>query len=194
MHEAAPERGDAGSGAQCDGGEPGGSVGRDAARKPKRARDTERARGRLSRALPLFSVLLLAYAGVSQAALGGLPERFDTEGTAVASTLSTTMPNYTVRETTLATGTQVREYISSAGIVFAVAWNGPMLPDLKALLGPYFDAMVAESASKPSAGRARIRVSRPEVVIHSGGHMRAFEGSAWIPGQFPAGFSADDVR
>jgi hypothetical protein len=37
-------------------------------------------------------------------------------------------------------------------------------------------------------------IDLPEVVINSGGHMRAFEGSAWIPAEFPAGFTADDVR
>lgn len=203
--EDAPERGnaggritktgaDAGIGARRDDGESRGSVSRDAAREHRRSRDAEGARGHLNRVVPFVSILLLAYAGVSHAALGGLPEQFDTAGTAVVSSLSSAMPNYTVRDTTLATGTHVREYISAGDIVFAVAWDGPMLPDLKALLGQYFDAMVAESASKPRAGRARIRVSRPEVVIHSGGHMRAFEGSAWIPGQFPAGFTAADVR
>jgi hypothetical protein len=69
-----------------------------------------------------------------------------------------------------------------------------MLPNLKALLGKHIDAMVAESARTPRAGRAQLAVNEPEVVIHSGGHMRAFEGSAWIPALLPAGFTADDVR
>lgn len=149
---------------------------------------------RFSRAAPLISALLMVYAGVSHAALGGLPERFNTEGTAVVSSVSSAMPNYTLRETTLATGTQVREYISASGSVFALAWNGPMLPDLKALLGEYYDAMAAESARMPRAGRSHLGVNLPDVVIHSGGHMRAFEGSAWIPAQLPAGFTAHDVR
>lgn len=203
MHEFAPERDNAGepvtntgaiaamSAPRNDAGSWGGTrnvPGCD------RLRDAEGARGPFSRAAPFVSVLLLVYAGVSHAALGGLPEQFNAEGTAVVSSVSSAMPTYTLRETTLATGTQVREYISGSGIVFALAWNGPMLPDLKALLGQYFDTMVAESASKPRAGRSHLGVDLPEVVIHSGGHMRAFEGSAWIPAQFPAGFSADDVR
>ena len=159
-----------------------------------RSRDVESVRGPFSRAAPLASVLLLAYAGLSHAALGGLPEQFNTEGTAVVSSVSSAMPNYTMRATTLATGTHVREYITGSGVVFAVAWNGPALPDLKALLGKYFDTMVAESKRAPRAGRSHIGVNLPEVVINSGGHMRAFEGSAWLPAQFPAGFSADDVR
>lgn len=132
----------------------------------------------------------MTYAGAGHAALGGPPEQFSAEGTTVVASVS----NYLTRETTLATGTQVREYVSAGGVVFAVAWDGPVLPDLKALLGKHFDTMVAESARLPKAGRSRIAINRSEVVINSGGHMRAFEGSAWIPAQFPAGFTADGVR
>ena len=146
------------------------------------------------RATLFFSALLLTYAGVSHAALGGLPEQFNTEGTTVASSVSSAGSNYVTRDTTLATGTHVREYVSGSGVVFALTWDGPFLPDLKALLGKYFDTMVAESARLPRAGRSQMAINLPEVVINSGGHMRAFEGSAWIPAEFPAGFTADDVR
>ena len=158
------------------------------------SRDVKGAKAPFCRAAAFVSVLLLAYAGVSHAALGGLPEQFDAEGNTVASTVSSTMSNYVARDTTLTTGTHVREYIAANGVVFAVAWTGPVLPDLKALLGKYFDTMVTESKKMPRAGRSHLGVNLPEVVINSGGHMRAFEGSAWIPAQFPAGFSATDVR
>ena len=143
------------------------------------------------RTAPYFSALLLAYASASHAALGGLPEQFNTVASA---TVSSAVSNYVTRDTTLATGTRVREYISGSGMVFAVTWEGPVLPNLKALLGKYFDNMVAESARTPRAGRSHLSVNLPEVVINSGGHMRAFEGSAWIPAEFPAGFTVDDVR
>src|ERR1700690_3966741 len=126
------------------------------------------------RATPFFSALLWAYAGVSHAVLGGLPEQLNTEGTTLVSSVSSAVSNYVTRDTRLATGTHVREYVSGSGVVFAVTWDGPVLPDLKALLGKHFDAMVAESARLPKAGRSHIAVNRPEVVINSGGHMRAF--------------------
>jgi hypothetical protein len=138
--------------------------------------------------------LLLACAGASHAALGGPPEQFDAQGTTVASVVSAAGSKYLTRDTTLATGTRVREYVSDRGVVFALTWEGPVLPDLKALLGKYFDTMVAESARLPRAGRSHLGVNDPEVVIYSGGRMRAFEGSAWIPAEFPAGFAAEDVR
>ena len=146
------------------------------------------------RATLFLSVLLLANTGVSHAALGGFPEQFNTEDTKVLSSVSSTVSNYVARDTMLSTGTRVREYISGSGVVFAVTWEGPVLPDLKALLGTYFDTMVAESAKSPKAGRSPMTVDRPDVVINSGGHMRAFEGSAWLPAQFPAGFTAGNVR
>ena len=146
------------------------------------------------RAVPIVSALLLACAGACHAALGGAPEQFGSAATTVAAEVSSAGANYQVRDTLLPTGTQVREYVSAGGLVFAVTWEGPLLPDLKALLGKYFDAMVAESASAPRAGRSRLRVNSPEVVIDSGGRMRAFEGSAWIPAQLPAGLGPDELR
>ncbi len=178
----------------CTRNDPGFSGGTRENTDGDRSRDVDSARRAFSRAAAFVSFLLLAYAGASHAALGGLPEQFDAEGTAVASAVSSTMSNYVVRDTTLTTGTQVREYIAANGLVFAVTWDGPVLPDLKALLGKYFGTMVTESKRMPRAGRSHLGVNLPEVVINSGGHMRAFHGSAWIPAQFPAGFSADDVR
>ena len=161
----------------------------------KRDQARLRAKARMP-AAACVCALLLAYAGNCAATLGGAPEQFEADGaTVVASATSTSAAsNYSTRETTLASGTRVREYLSGGGVVFALAWDGPVLPDLKALLGKYFDQMVAESARMPRVGRSRLGVDLPEVVINSGGHMRAFEGSAWIPAALPAGFTADDVR
>jgi len=135
-----------------------------------------------------LTALLLACPLAGRAALGGAPEQFDVPSA------STALANYVTRDTTLATGTRIREYVSAKGVVFAVTWQGPFLRDLKALLGRHFATMVNESSRKPKAGRSRIAMDSPEVVINSGGHMRAFEGSAWLPAEFPPGFTADDVR
>ncbi len=146
------------------------------------------------RAALVSSVLLLAYAGAGHAALGGLPQQFDTRETTVAAGVTATGASYVTRDTTLASGTHVREYVAPDGRVFALTWNGPTLPDLKALLGKYFDTMAAESAKAPRAGRSSLGINLPEVVINSGGHMRAFAGNAWIPAELPAGFTAAELR
>jgi hypothetical protein len=101
---------------------------------------------------------------------------------------------YSVHEITTPAGTVIREFVSSAsGQVFAVAWQGPFMPDLKQLLGAHFDTWVA-STSNQRHGRGSTTVRKPEVVIHSGGHMRAFSGSAYLPGQLPQGVSIDEIR
>jgi hypothetical protein len=62
------------------------------------------------------------------------------------------------------------------------------LPELKVLLGKYFDTMEVESARMSRAGRSHIAINHSEVVINAGGHMRSFEGEAWIPAAMPANF------
>ena len=146
------------------------------------------------RTMLVAATVLLAYAGAGHAALGGAPAQFGSDSTTLVSSVGSGASSYTTLETTLPTGTRVRQYVSGAGIVFAVSWDGPFLPDLQALLGKHFDTMVAESAKTPRAGSSQRAVNRPEVVIFSGGHMRAFEGRAWVPAELPAGFTANDIR
>jgi hypothetical protein len=138
---------------------------------------------RATRFLPL---LLLVHAGVSSAVLGGLPEKFNPDDKTVASRIAS---NYLMLDTTLATGTHIRQYVSSQGRVFAVTWSGPFLPELKVLLGKYFDTMETESARTSRAGRSHIAINHRELVINAGGHMRSFEGEAWIPAEMPANFA-----
>jgi hypothetical protein len=142
-----------------------------------------------------FTVLSFAHAGASLAALGGFPAQFGPNEPTIVSSASSGASAYIKRDTTLATGTHVREYVTGGNIVFGVTWDGPVLPDLKALLGKqHFDAMVAEAKKQPKAGRGRLQVKRPDFVVDSGGHMRAFEGSAWMPSEFPVGFVPADAR
>ena len=72
---------------------------------------------------------------------------------------------YTVHEMQSSSGTAVREYVSSTGTVFAVAWQGPWLPDLRQLLGPYFDdyqrALQTASAGAEGARSADDRAAGP---------------------------------
>jgi hypothetical protein len=146
------------------------------------------------RTMAVAAIILLAYAGAGHAALGGPPAQFGSDSTTIEARVTSGTTSYTKLDTTLPTGTRVRQYVSGAGIVFAVSWDGPFLPDLQALLGKHFDTLVAESAKTPRAGSSQRAVNRPEVVIFSGGHMRAFEGRAWVPAELPAGFTANDIR
>lgn len=112
-----------------------------------------------------------------------------------ASSAAGTAP-YTIRQTTLTSGTVVREYLSSDGIAFGVAWNGPRPPDLSALLGSYFPQYVETTKANRQAGRVRGPgvVTMNGLVVHSGGHMGSFFGEAWLPQALPAGVAASAIR
>jgi hypothetical protein len=139
---------------------------------------------------------MLFFCGSSYAALGAAPSDFKTaHGSRKSQALSAVVSkNFQISETTLPSGTLVREYISAKGVVFAVSWSGPLLPDLQTLLGKHFKTMVDEAGRAPKAGHSQLRVSRPEVSIFSGGHMRAYEGKAWVSSEFPEGFSLQDIQ
>lgn len=102
---------------------------------------------------------------------------------------------YSVKQTTLANGTVVREYLSQAGTVFGVAWSGPQPPDLAALLGSYFPQYVSGVEANRARGvRGSGTVDNSGLVVHSGGHMGAFSGQAWLPQALPAGVSTSDIQ
>src|SRR5215813_12694053 len=52
---------------------------------------------------------------------------------------ATDLGAYRVHESQLSSGTVVREYAAPNGNVFAVTWRGPFVPNLKHLLGRYFE-------------------------------------------------------
>ncbi len=144
----------------------------------------------------LFIVLLLLYAHPALAVLGGSPTEFGVQSSArkARALVVLTRQNYRIHESTLASGTLLREYVASSGVVFALSWRGPFLPDLQTLLGAHFNTMVTAAHTVPRAGHSQLRVERPEVGIVSGGHLRAFEGRAWMLSEFPPGFTLDDIQ
>jgi hypothetical protein len=104
---------------------------------------------------------------------------------------------YTVHEIKASNGTMVREYVSSEGKIFAVAWQGPFIPDLHHLLGRYSEKFSQASQAR-NKNRPRIRgplvVREPGLVVHSGGHMRAYFGRAYIPDQVPQGVNIEEIK
>lgn len=105
-------------------------------------------------------------------------------------------PAYTLHEIQSPTGTVVREYVSSAGKVFAVAWQGPWPPDMRQILGNYFAQFqqAAESQANSHPGRKPLRIDQPNFVMRTGGHMRSYAGRAFIPELLPQGVNAEAIR
>ena len=100
---------------------------------------------------------------------------------------------YTMRELTTPAGTVIRQFAAGDGRVFAVSWSGPTKPDLRELLGTYFDDFSAPRDGTPR-GHAQHRLENADLVVQSGGRMRAFSGRAYLPSKLPAGVLINDLR
>ena len=101
-------------------------------------------------------------------------------------------PGHQVHESTLNSGTRVREYTDASGVVFAVTWQGPIQPNLRVLLGSHFQRLV-DAGQQPHHDHRRLTVRDRQLVIESAGRMRAFRGLAYLPDRVPAGFSFEET-
>jgi hypothetical protein len=146
---------------------------------------------------PVLALILaagLAPAPAAQAALGGPEAAIAGEARQLRARHSTQMrAGFTVHELMTPEGIRIREFIASPGTVFAVAWQGPFRPDLRALLGNQFQTYAAAPRSADST-RTRMRIEQPALVVRSVGHMHGFRGFAYLPGAMPAGLSVGELR
>jgi hypothetical protein len=129
-------------------------------------------------AMATFETMTPAYAE-----LGGAPTWSSSgtdHATILAQHLSTTSVPYTVNETTLSSGTTVREYVAESGTVFAIVWHGPQM------------APLARAAT--GGGYGPLAVQQSGLVVQTGGHMGAYTGRAYLPQALPQGVSADDIQ
>jgi hypothetical protein len=92
--------------------------------------------------------------------------------------------------------TVVREYVSPAGVVFAVTWHGTFLPNMRQLLGSHFqqfvEAVKQQSSSRP--GRRPLQVVQPDFVVQMSGNPRSHAGRAYLPGILPSGVQPEAIR
>ena len=142
-------------------------------------------------------LVTLAFPLVMSASLGGDATSVQADQAKMQGTLRTTSADaYNVHEIQASTGVAVKEYVSPAGKVFAVTWKGPFHPDLRQVLGAYFDQYVeAVQAQRASQrGRGPVFIEQSGLVVQVSGHMRAFAGKAYLPQMMPAGVRAEDLQ
>jgi len=145
----------------------------------------------LSLALTIF-----AAAQQAQATLGESSDSISSDRRALLSVRHTTTVRngHTVQEIDTGT-TVVREYISSSGVVFGIAWNGLTHPDLTALLGSYTsEYQKALSHVHRQPGHRHVQVKTDRVVVEKWGHMRNLKGRAYAPALIPQGMSIDEIK
>ncbi len=152
----------------------------------------------MKRALLCLALLLpfLFVARSGQATLGGSADSVESDRKAFSAArgAATEQNGYTVQEIDL-DGAAVREYVSSSGVVFAVAWNGLRHPDLAPLLGSYADAYqkgLQQTQRRP--GVRSLAVKADGVVVEKWGHVRRLQGRAYAPGLIPPGVNIDEIK
>ncbi len=141
----------------------------------------------------MFSVTSLP----ARAALGGNLNSVEQDKIQMKATVQVRQSDaYAVHEIKAPHGTVVREYVSPAGTVFGVAWQGPFMPDLHQVLGSYLPqysaAVQEEHAKRP--GRHPLNINQPGLVIETSGHMRAYYGRVYVPELVPQSVNAGEIR
>jgi len=101
---------------------------------------------------------------------------------------------YTIHEIQSDSST-VRQYVASSGVVFGIAWNGLVHPDLTQLLGSYaVEYNHAKRHAPRTPGRRSARVKTDRVVVEKWGHMRNWQGRAFAPALIPTGVTVDEIK
>ncbi len=145
----------------------------------------------------LLALSIILSSSHADAALGGKTETLSSDRKMLNATQTTSFSSskgYTVQEF-VSDATTVREYITSDGIVFGIAWKGYNHPDLTQLLGGYwneYDAALKKTARKHGVRRQQIK--SVNITVEKWGHMRNLGGRAYAAALIPEGVSIDEIR
>lgn len=137
----------------------------------------------------------LVYCFPARASLGGDMASVRDDQAKMQGTLQTTSKDfYNVHEIQASNGIVVREYVSTSGSVFGVAWQGRSHPDLRQMLGAYYDRYTQAVQAERAQRHGPLVIQQPGFVVEMGGHMGALAGRAYLPQNLPAGMHAEDIR
>lgn len=146
----------------------------------------------------IFATLAVPFP--AKAWLGGNTQSAQSDRVFMRGTLkSTAGENYSVQEIRAANGVIVREYVSPSGRVFGVSWQGPTRPNLRQVLGPYYD--IYNKAVQAQRAKRFIRYVRGPaqteengLVVEMGGHMRWYLGRAYVQELIPPGVTVKEIQ
>jgi len=152
---------------------------------------------RLTHLLPLASVMVMLGFGVqAMGALGGDGSSVEADRARMKASVKTTQSDaYSVQEMQAPGGMVINEYVAPSGRVFAVAWHGPFVPDMRQILGTYFQQYSAALQAQPKRyGRRPLNIQQSGLVVQASGRMRAYWGRAYVPEMLPDGITADEIK
>ena len=144
-----------------------------------------------------WGVLLILILGVApaSAALGELESSVGADGQFLRGQIRDEVhPGYRLHLITAASGGVVREYVSPAGKVFGVSWQGPYVPNMQQLLGSYFTHLEQYAQSQTGRHGGPLIIQNDKFVFVSGGHMRSYHGRAYVPSLLPTNLSPEVVQ
>lgn len=159
-------------------------------RQNKRMRLRARQAARL-----LLTLCALIGSSAAWAALGGAADSVLADRVSLQAAVSIEdRGHYVVQTLRTATGVTVREYLLDDA-VFAISWTGAVPPDLHALLGSHFAAYAASLTRLAHPGRQRVvHLTVDDMILNQSGHLRAYQGRAYLPALLPADFAVAELR
>lgn len=136
------------------------------------------------------------WAGEARASLGGdLTSVLDDAAALHTVAQATPRQEFGMEEIVTDNGMCIHEFLDGNGVVFAVTWSGPVVPDLQQLLGTQFAVYTTVLATRQRRGLQRsVRVATPDLVVESDGHLRNFTGRAYLPAMIPTHVSMAEVQ
>ncbi|MFI4938930.1 MAG: DUF2844 domain-containing protein [Burkholderiales bacterium] len=145
--------------------------------------------------IALIALIEFAAPSAAFAVLGGDVSSVQTDRMHLKATLpmARKTAHYTVHEMGTPAGVTVREYATLTGAVFAIAWKGPTVPDLRHLMGTYFDTY-SSAAKARHADHTHFTLRQDSLIVRARGHMRAFSGIAYVPNMLPQGVTEADIN
>jgi hypothetical protein len=142
-----------------------------------------------------LAFIMTILAPAARAELGGGVSSIQADQERMKGTVRiTSTMQFTVHEIQTPSGTVVREFVSPTGTVFGVAWEGPWMPDLRQLLGPYFEQFIKSAQQSKARGRGPLSIQENGLVVETGGHARSFFGRAYLAPMMPASVRAEAIK
>ena len=169
--------------------------------------DCNQIKGNIAKSKRLFAIKISFLIGIALVAianpfsvsgsLGGDVTTVQADQAKLQASLQTKSKElYTVHEMHAANSLVVREFVSTQGKVFGVAWQGPSRPDLQQVLGTYFEpfTQAAQAQKSHRTGRGPLFIQQPGLVVQMGGHARSFFGKAYVPQMVPVGVQTGEIQ